>query len=489
MRSLRLVALLAISAQVAFSQQPGRQGAPLSLEDAIGTARKNNPLFLQTENSLRIQDAQVRATYGQLLPRADAGFRTGWQQGGTQYVQGVAIGGGSTDAYNSSYSLSLNYGISPAIRYAPRAAKANRAATQAEIASSAEFLRAEITRLYITAVQSEATAAVLDTLVLTAKGQLDLVNAKLEVGAGTIIDVRSAEVALGTAQVQALTGHNTADVNKLRLFQQMGVPGDLGAKLTTTFAIATPTFSLDSVLNLARRVNPDLAALKSREVASDLNVGVAKSSYLPSISLSTGYSAQAFGYVNSEVLAQNAIASAQNSRRGCMTTDSIRAGAGLTPFGNCNTGVLTEDQLALVRASNKPFKFTRAPFGVGASLNLPLFNGFQREANLENARVQRDNAAYAVRARNLQVTTDVTQAYLSLVTAAKTVELQTQVAARAAEELALNEASFRVGAKTFLDVNVARGQYERTQIDRVNAVYEYHKAFAALENAVGRPLR
>ena len=35
----------------------------------------------------------------------------------------------------------------------------------------------------------------------------------------------------------------------------------------------------------------------------------------------------------------------------------------------------------------------------------------------------------------------------------------------------------------------ARAQYERTQIDRVNAVYEYHKAFAALENAVGRPLR
>src|SRR5262245_35935732 len=118
MRSLRLVALLAIPAQVAFGQQPGRQGSPLSLEDAIATSRKNNPLFLQTENGLRIQDAQVRQTYGALLPRADAGFRTQWQQGGTQYVQGVAIGGGSTDAYNSSYSFTLSYGISPAIRYA-----------------------------------------------------------------------------------------------------------------------------------------------------------------------------------------------------------------------------------------------------------------------------------------------------------------------------------------------------------------------------------
>ena len=104
MRSLRLVALLAIPAQVAFSQQPGRQGAPLPLEEAISVARKNNPLFLQTENSLRIQDAQVRQAYGALLPRADAGFNTRWQQGGTQYFQGVAIGGSNPDVYNSSYS-------------------------------------------------------------------------------------------------------------------------------------------------------------------------------------------------------------------------------------------------------------------------------------------------------------------------------------------------------------------------------------------------
>ena len=49
--------------------------------------------------------------------------------------------------------------------------------------------------------------------------------------------------------------------------------------------------------------------------------------------------------------------------------------------------------------------------------------------------------------------------------------------------------SYRVGAKTFLDVTTARGTYEKTQIDRINSIYDYHKAFATLENAVGRPLR
>src|SRR6185295_10477646 len=154
------------------------------------------------------------------------------------------------------------------------------------------------------------------------------------------------------------------------------------------------------------------------------------------------------------------------------------------PRITCGTGTLTADQLAAERAKNQPFKFNKAPFSMTATIQLPIFNGFFREQNLEQARVNRDNAVYDLRARNLQLTTDVTQAYLNLVTAARTVELQTQIAAKAAEDLALNEASFRVGARTFLDVNVARGAFEQTQISRVNAVYQYHWAFAALENAV-----
>ena len=35
----------------------------------------------------------------------------------------------------------------------------------------------------------------------------------------------------------------------------------------------------------------------------------------------------------------------------------------------------------------------------------------------------------------------------------------------------------------------ARAAYERAETDRINAIYDYHRAYAALENAVGRPLR
>src|SRR5215471_11389148 len=329
MRSLWLLAILAIPAQLVAQQTPASPvGTTLSLEEAISLAQQNNPLFMQTKNALRNADANVRNAYGALLPQANARIGTAYTQGGTQYVQGVALPT-NPDTYSSQYFIGLSYGISAAAAYIPRAAKANRAASEADITSAAEGLRSTITQDYITALQNAAQAAVQDTLVETAQGQLQLVNAKLEVGAGTIIDVRAAEVALGQAKVNALTAHNTARVSKLRLFQEMGVPADPDARLTTTFTVAQPAFTLDSLLALARRVNPDLAAKKSREYSAQQQIRVAQSGYLPSLFLSTGYGANAFGYTDSQILADQASASIAGSYKSCVTADSIRVGAGL----------------------------------------------------------------------------------------------------------------------------------------------------------------
>jgi len=302
--------------------------------------------------------------------------------------------------------------------------------------------------------------------------------------------VRTAEVAVGQAQVAALTAHNTAQVEKLRLFQFMGVAPDTAAQLTTKFAIAEPHFSLDSLIDLARRVNPDVAAKKSRQFADEMNVRAAKTQYIPSLSLSTGVGGNSFEYVDPTLLVNQSAASAAAQARSCLSQDSIRTRVGLSGL-TCGSGQLSTDQIEAIRSANNqfPFKFNRNPIGVSATFSLPIFNNYSREAQIEAAKVARDNASYDVRSRNLQITTEVTQTYLTLVTDAKTVQLQEQNAAKATEELAFAEESYKVGAKTFLDVTTARGTYEKARSDRVNAIYEYHKAFAALEGAVGRPLR
>ena len=84
---------------------------------------------------------------------------------------------------------------------------------------------------------------------------------------------------------------------------------------------------------------------------------------------------------------------------------------------------------------------------------------------------------------------DVTNAYLTLQTAARSAVLQEQNARTARQALTLAEERFRVGANTFLDVAQAQADYGRAETDRINAIYDYHRAFAALQSAVGTPLR
>ena len=59
----------------------------------------------------------------------------------------------------------------------------------------------------------------------------------------------------------------------------------------------------------------------------------------------------------------------------------------------------------------------------------------------------------------------------------------------ARDQLQLAQDRYRLGSGSALDVTDAQNNVQRAEGDYVNAVYDYHKAIAALELAVGRSLR
>jgi outer membrane protein len=485
MRFVLPLAALALVAQTAQAQAP----TTLTVDEAIALARRNNPLFQQTINARRTADIQVRSAYASLLPSVSANLSGRYQQTGQQFVSGIQLANNS-DVVQSSYGLNVNYTLNSAVLFAPKLFTANRAAAEADVTGMSELLRSGITQRYIQVLQQQARAALQDSLLQTTQGQLELAKARQSVGAGTILDVRRAEVAFGTSEVAALNAHNNAEVEMLRFFEQLGVPQPPNVVLTTRFDIIPVDFRLDSLQELARLSNPGLLALRSREKAAGAGVQLRQGQYAPTLNLSTGWGGNSYEYTNPEFLVNRAQSSTLAAAASCATTDSIRRGAGLTGV-NCSGITFTPEMAAKIRADNNtfPFRFTRSPFAFSAFLSMPIFDNLNREQNLQEAVITRDNARFTVRARELQLTADVAQAYLNLKTAIKTTQMQEINAAKAREELSFAEERYRVGAATFLDVTTSRGTFEQAQIDRLNAIYDYHRAYAALENAVGRPLR
>jgi outer membrane protein len=484
------LAVVAVAPAVRAQGTPAPTSAALTLDEAISLARRNNPVFLAQANSRRTADAAVRSARGGLLPSADASFSSRYQQAGQQVFSGQSFSNSSA-TLQSGYSVGLNYRVNRATFLTPKAALANRDAVEADITGSAEQLRAAVTQQYLSVLQAQARSALQDTLVKTAETQLELAKAKVAVGSGTSLDIRRAEVALGQTQVALLRERNNVEIEKLRLYQQLGVEQPANAQLVTEFRIVPLATSLEALLADARQQNPAIVALRARDRSADLNLKVAKSAYTPTLSLSTGVGGNSYQYTNSDFLVNQAQSGVLSQQADCFAADSIRVRVGL-PSANCASAYQFTPAMAdAIRSRNSqfPFSFQRSPVALSAMLSVPLFDNFAREESVQRAQVARDDAVYNVRAKDLALTADVTQAYRTLQTALQTVALQEQNASKAKEELQFAEERYKVGASTFLDVVTSRGSYEQALIDRVNAVYDYHKAYAALENAVGHPLR
>lgn len=488
------VMMLALSAltQTATAQQVAGPTPVLTLEEAYQLARRNNPEYQAALNNRMSARAGVRSAYGDLLPNADVNFRSSFQKGGEQVFGGLSLGR-TSDIVQSSYGLSLGYQINASTFTNQGYQRANLRAVEADIAGSGELLRAAVTQQYLSVLQAMARAELQDTLVVQAQKQVDLATTRASVGSATQLDVRRAQVTLGQAQVNALREHNNVEIEKLRLFQQMGVRQPADVQLTSTFTVTEPPFTLDSILTLARDRNPVLNALRSREDAARWNVRRQQGEYSPTLSVSTGWGGYTRQKTNIEPEIESQKLGSTFQLQNCYSQDSVRVGAGLQSQADlCRSRFeFSPTDAASLRSQNDqyPFNFTRNPWGISAMVSLPLFDGFSREQRLQEATATRADARYGVRARELALTADVTAAYRNLVTAAQAVRLQELNAQRAREELSFAEERYRVGASTFLEVTDARTSFERAESERINSIYDYHKAYAQLESAVGRPLR
>lgn len=465
-------------------------GNVLTLSDALTLARRNNPVLANSVNARRTAAANVRAANGAFMPNVNTSFGGGYREGRQTFFQGQGFGS-TNDQLSTDAAASASLNLSLGALNDRRAVKAEQEATESDIEAAEVTVRNNVITQYLAALQAQATAALQDTLLATTGAQLQLAQARLQVGSGTQLDVQRAEVADGQQRVASLRARNTAEVEVVRLFQQIGMDPVPGTTLDPNIP-APPALELQSVLDMAKRANPALEALKMREESARRQLTSARSGYYPSLSLQAGVSAFTNRFTNTNQLIEQSRSSVLSQRASCIRSEEVRARLQLqNNLAACEALAFSPAAEQSIRdAQGKyPFDFTRNPYSVSASLSLPLFNGFRREQQIEQAQVQRRNAENNTRGQELRVTADVTAAYLQLNTAQQTVTLQEQNVRTARTALSLAQERYRVGAISIVDLVQARGDFERAETDRITAVYDVQRAFAALENAVGRPLR
>lgn len=482
----------------------------LTLADAMEQARRNSPAYRQFLNDAGPAGWGVRNAYANLLPSFDVSSSMSYTGSGSSTFGGSTFNQ-SSPSLSSGYALTFNWQLSGQELATTGQQRATRRAVDADITNAGESLRNDISFQYLTTLQSVATTEVNRQSVLRNGDQLQLARARYTVGQATMLDVRQAEVTKGQADVALLKAQQAENEAKLELFRRIGIPIPAEPELVAlsdTFPVTPVQLDEKQLLAMAREENPTIKAFRARETAASWTTRSAKSRFLPIIQVQAGLQGFTQQFTNSGLLLNQRLGGAISNAENCRFQNAIiqtLPGGQLNGFpnggiiGDCNafsnldaTGLALDPtfQNKILKGNNVfPFSFTKQPFQARLSISLPIFDGFTRNLQVAQARAAEDDLTESVRAQQLLVATNVSGRYLGVLSAYQTIQVQEQNRQSAREQMRLAQDRYRLGAGSSLEVSDATNNLARAEGDYVNAVYEYHKAIALLEFAVGRPLR
>jgi len=427
--------VLTMVAAIGYAQEA--PATKLSLADALDIAQHNNPDYLTavsarspaswslTNSTLRLFTPSATVSGGYQYSGASPGF----------YFNGLSFGG-SPSYHANNLQLGLNYQLSGATIAGRGYAAAQLQAADQDIAGALTLLQTSVKQEYINLLEARAQADLAQHVVSRAQELLNLAQARFNVGQNTMIDVRQAQVTKGNADVQLLQAQQNVQIEVLKLYQILGVPAPEPPNVvpTDTFTVVEPRYNQDSLVALALDANPTVRAARARERAAHWNVRSAYSQFLPSLQASA----------------------------------------------NTGTTWFTQDTISAKQ---------RNPWSVQIGLSLPIWDGLSRNQAVSSANAQDESLQLTVRKNALLVRANVSAAYLALVTAYQTIAVQANNRTAAEDALSLATERYRVGSGSIIELNDAEVTAQQADVTYINAIYDYHKAIAALEQAVGQSLR
>ena len=464
----------------------------LTLPEAVARALENSPEFLQQRNNMDAARWSVRVAALDFLPKANASTSLGYTAAGERRFGSVGFGS-QPDYYSSDYNVGLSLDLSGAKLLQPAVSRSRYRATERQIEGAAANLEATVTQQYLAVLQAQENVAQAEREVARTAEYVRLAQARLEVGAGTPLDVRRAEVQQGQAEIQLVQARNAVATAKLNLGQLIGAPLDPEVPLTSEFVLFEPNLDTEALVEAALRTNPVLLASRASENAARTEVKQARTAYLPSLNFNVGWRGSVYQAGDIDPLVRDQLRQSGQQFQACQEQNLIRQRVQLptTPCFDPTVPGFETELRSQVAANNSgfPFDWVTQPLSASVTVSLPLFTGFARQLQVEQAQAQASDVRLQVRAEELRLRSDVAIATENIRTAYQTAQIQERVRATAEEELRMARERFRFGAANSVEVTDAQTNLAEAERALIDVIYNFHQSLAALEALVGEPLR
>ena len=394
------------------------------LDDLIARADRGNASIHAAAARLAQARAIARITDADRAPQLGVGAGVARVGGIVDSTGGPARSFGSAGA-NLSYELDL-FGK---LARSSDAARLDAQARDGLLQSTRLLVQAEVAQTYLAIRALDDERAMVRGTVAAYQGTLDLTERRFRAGDLAELDVTRAKTEVAATESEALA----LDRRRAELEHALAV---LVGAVSSEFALpvaewntALPTIPA-GVPGIVLTRRPDVSAAQSGMLAAQQRVGVAKAAWFPDVSLTaTG------GYASSEL------------------------------------GDL--------------FKWSARAWGVGALLSLPVLDGGRREAGVQGANAQLDEAVARYREQVLVAFRDVEDQLSSLRLLAEQSEAQARAVASATRTTSLSDVRYRNGLVSQLDLLDARRSELRNRRQALQVRSAQYQATVGLVRALG----
>ncbi|HOF04182.1 MAG TPA: TolC family protein [Syntrophales bacterium] len=238
-------------------------------------------------------------------------------------------------------------------------------------------------------------------------------------------DVTNAEVYLSGAELRLIDGENELSKAWVALNSAMGYDGSARYTIRELKTLEKLEITEQDALARAYRNRQDLQSLLVQKTAAERSVSLAKKDYFPSLDANAGYE-------------------------------------------------FAGSQTPLAQGWN-----------VGVGLTWNLFAGFSTQQNVQKALANLKITEAKIAAVRLQIRQDVQTALLNMKRADESIANAQLQVRQATENLELVNLRYQSGLATSLEVTIATVNFSQAKQTRVNAYYDYVRARANLEKAMG----
>lgn len=435
--------VMVLTLQMANGQQTA-QNTPLTLQQALSIALEKNParkIALAEEKAASARADEARSA---LLPHA--GFsETATHSNDPVYVFGSKLRqrrftaadfglnalnaslpfGNFNTRFDGTWNLFDSFASSHGISRAQRMKDA--AAHQLDRADQEIIFRA--INSYYAVLLAQERLDVASQSFKTAQAILQQSGNRYRSGVVVESDYLAAQVRVAQRNGELIRARNDLAFARAELATSMGL--DAGTELALTETLAEKTFSpisLDDAEKQAVQTRPDLNAMRSQQAAQQQSVAMTKSVFGPRV---------------------NAFADWE------MDNPTLVAGGG----GNNWTA--------------------------GVELQVDLFTGGAKRAELSRERAIEQKAAAATQMTTDEVRLEVRRAYYDFDSARQQLDIARAAVKEAQEGLRINQNRYGSGLATITDLLVVEDTARLSQMDYWQAIYRYCTSYAGLELAAG----